>query len=127
MRRTFIASVLLSPLFVSAAALATPPSTDAFTSTPTRPLSTGVTQAHVLYAPNVTIPASAIVPSVTEFVLHMKVGEDGKTKNVEIIKSAYPELDGSVAAAVRQFRFSPATLDKQPVATEMTVDLFVQR
>jgi TonB family protein len=127
MRRTFIASVLLSPLFLSAAALATPPATDASTFTPTRPLSTGVTQAHVVYAPNVTIPASAIVPSVTEFVLHMKVGEDGKTKNVEIIKSAYPELDGSVATAVRQFRFRPATLDNQPVATEMTLNLLVQR
>jgi TonB family protein len=57
----------------------------------------------------------------------MKVGEDGKTKNVEIIKSAYPELDGSVATAVRQFRFRPATLDNQPVATEMTLNLLVQR
>jgi hypothetical protein len=36
-------------------------------------------------------------------------------------------LDASVAAAVRQFRFRPATLDNQPVTADMTLDVFVQR
>jgi TonB family protein len=127
MRRTFIAALLMSPLFISAAALATPPATDDSTSTPARPLSTGVKQAHVLYAPNVTIPASAVVLNNTEFVLHLNVDQEGKAEDVQVLKSASPELDASVTEAVSRFRFLPATLDNQPVATEMTLTLFVKR
>jgi TonB family protein len=127
MRRTFVAAVLLSPLFLSAAALATPPATDDSTSTSARPLSTGVKQAHVLYAPDVTIPASAVVPYDAEFVLHLNVSQEGKPEDVQILKSASSDLDAPVTAAVRQFRFRPATLDKQPVATDMTLTVVVQR
>jgi TonB family protein len=127
MRRTLIASALISPLFLSVAALATPPATDATTSTSARPLSTGVKPAHVLYSPDISIPASAVVPSNAQFVLHLNVDEKGKAKDVHVVKSASSDLDAPVTEAVRQFRFSPATLDKQPVATDMTLTVFVQR
>ena len=127
MRRTFIASVLLSPLFLSAAAHASQPVTDPAPSTTVRPLSTGVKPARVLSSTDISIPASAIVPSNAEFVLHMNVTPDGRAQDVQVIKSASVELDATVAAAVRQFRFRPATLDNQPVTTEMTLNVFVQR
>jgi TonB family protein len=126
MRRILAATALLSPLFLSAAALASQPVTDDSTSTPARPLSTGVKQAHVLYAPEITIPASAVLPVNAEFVLHLNVSQDGKAEDVQVLKSASANLDAPVAAAVRQFRFSPATLDKQPVATPMTLTVVVQ-
>jgi len=128
MRRTFIASLLMSPLFLSAAALATPPLTDdSSTSTPARPLSSGVQPAHVLYSHNVAVPTFAFVPQNAEFVVHLNVDESGKPQDVQVIKSASPDLDEPVADAVRQFRFRPSTLDKQPVATDMTLTVMVQQ
>jgi TonB family protein len=125
MRRILTAATLLSPLILSAAALASQPVTDDSTSTPARPLSTGVKQAHILYAPEITIPAFASLPENAEFVLHLNVSQDGKAEDVQILKSASANLDAPVAAAVRQFRFRPATLDKQPVATDMTLTVVV--
>jgi TonB family protein len=127
MRRMFIASAIISPLFLSVAAMATPPSTDATTAPTGRPLSTGVKPAHVLYSPAIAIPSSAVVPVNAEFVVHLNVDSTGNAQNVQVLKSASSDLDAPVAAAVRQFRFSPATLDKQPVATDMTLTVLVQR
>jgi len=127
MRRIFFASLLLSPLVLSAAAHASQPVTDPATPTSVRPLSTGVKPARVLSSTDIAIPASAIVPTNAEFVLHLNVTADGRAQDVQVIKSAGVGLDGTVAAAVRQFRFSPATLDNQPVATDMTLNVFVQR
>ena len=127
MRRTFIATALISPLFLSIAALAAPLATDDSTSTPARRLSTGVKPAHVVYSSDVAIPASAVVPVNAEFVLHLNVDQDGKAQDVQVVKSANADLDAPVTSAVRQFRFRPATLDKQPVATDMTLTVVVQR
>ena len=127
MRRILIASVLLSPLFFTAAAVASQTATEAPASTPARPISTGVKQAHVLYSPNIDLPASAILPNDAEFVLKLNVDENGKPQDVEVVKSLNPDVDASVAAAVRQFRFRPATLDKQPIATDMTLTVVMER
>jgi TonB family protein len=127
MRRILIASALLSPLFLSAAANAAPPVTNPTTATSGRPLSTGVKPARVISSTNITIPASAIVLNNAEFVVRLNVSQDGTAKDVQVIKSSGVGLDETVAAAVRQFRFSPATLDDQPVATDMTLNVFVQR
>jgi TonB family protein len=127
MRRTFIASAFLAPLFLSAAVHAAPAITDQPTANSARSVSTGVKPARVLSATNISIPTSAIVPSNAEFVLHLNVTPDGRAQDVQVIKSASSDLDESVVAAVRQFRFRPATLDNQPVTTDMTLDVFVQR
>lgn len=127
MRRIFIASALVSPLFLSAAAFAVPPVTDAATSTTQRALSTGVKPAHVISSTNIAVPAATVLPTNAEFVVHLNVDPSGKPQDVQVVKSASVDLDAPVAAAVRQFRFSPATLDKQPVTAEMTLTVFVQR
>jgi TonB family protein len=126
MRSTFIATALISPLFLSVAALAAPPVTDATTPS-VRRLSTGVQPAHVLYSPSISVPASTNMPTNAEFVVHCNVTEAGRAKDVEVLKSASTQLDAQVVNAVRQFRFRPATLDHQPVATEMTLTVFVER
>ncbi|MGA2558687.1 MAG: TonB family protein [Terracidiphilus sp.] len=126
MRRIFIASALVSPLLLSAAAFAVPPVTDDVTNATSRALSTGVKPAHVIYSTNINFPADAVIPTDAEFVLHMNVDPAGSPQDVEVVKSPNSGLDAPVAAAVRKFRFSPATLDKQPVAAEMTLTVFVQ-
>jgi TonB family protein len=127
MRRIFFAGVLLSPLFLSAAAHAVQPVTDPAPSSLVRPTSTGVKPARVVSSTAITIPSSAIVPNNAEFVLHLNVTPDGRAQDVQVLKSASADLNETVAAAVRQFRFSPATLDNQPVTADMTLNVFVQR
>ena len=63
MRRILAATVLASPFFLSAAAIAAP-ATDATASTPTRALSTGVKPAHVLSLHDVDLPPTAFQASV---------------------------------------------------------------
>ncbi len=127
MRRILAASILISPLFFSAAALASSPVTDAPAST--RPLSTGVKPAHVLGSPRVLLSPAATdtLSSTAEVVVKLNVDEKGKAQDVQVVKSPNHYLDEPVAAAVRQARFRPATLDNQPVATDMTLTVVVER
>ncbi|MGA3373545.1 MAG: TonB family protein [Terracidiphilus sp.] len=128
MRRILAATILVSPLFLTAAAHASQPVTDAPASTTARPISTGVVPAHVLYSPNIDLtPAAAqtLTPDA-EVVLTLNVNEKGHAEDVEVVKSPSHYLDGPVAAAVRQYRFRPATLDNQPVTTPMTLTVVVE-
>jgi TonB family protein len=127
MRRILVASVLLSPLFFTAAAVASQPVADDAASTP---VSTGVKPAEILSSAPVELPT--LTPDIAAFhqaevVLSLKVDESGKPTNVQITKSPSVDLDGAVLAAVRKFRFEPATLDDKPVAVPMTLTLEVTR
>jgi TonB family protein len=127
MRRILIASVLLSPLFFTSAAVASQPVADDAASTP---VSTGVKPASVLSSFPVEI--QTVTPDIAAFhqaevVLSLKVDETGKPTNVQITKSPSVDLDQPVLAAVRKFRFEPATLDNKPVAVPMTLTLEVTR
>jgi TonB family protein len=62
-----------------------------------------------------------------EIVLSLNVDETGKPTNVQITKSPTGDLNQPVLAAVRKFRFEPATLDNKPVAVPMTLTLEVTR
>jgi len=119
MRRIIAASVLLSPLFISAAALASQPVTVEPASTATHTLSTGIKPVRVLSAPDVDLNA--------EVVLSLNVDEKGNAQDVQVIKSPTHYLDAPVADAVRQYRFSPAMLDNQPVSAPITLTVVVQR
>jgi TonB family protein len=128
MRRIFIASALFSPLLFSAAALATPPTTDAVAASTARPLSTGIKPAQVLSSTDITLSSFAeeSAQQNAEVVLSLNVDESGKAKDVQVVKSANHLLDEPVAAAVRQFRFRPTMLDNKPVASDMTLTIFLQ-
>lgn len=128
MRRILAASILMSPLFISAAALASQPVTDDSASTPTRPLSTGVKPAHVISTANVDLTPAALetLPYGAEVVLKLNVDEKGQPQDIQVVKSPSHYLDGPVADAVKQYRFSPASLDNQPVVTPMTLTVVVQ-
>jgi TonB family protein len=127
MRRILAATVLISPLFLSAAALASPPISDPVPST--RPHSTGVTPVHLLYTPRIELSpeAAETVPSNVEVVLKLNVDASGQPQDVQVVKSPNHSLDEPVSAAIRQARFRPATLDHQPVATDLTLTVVVQQ
>ena len=128
MRRILTASILLSPLFLTAAAYATQPVTDAPASTPAHVISTGVVPAHVLYSPNVDLAPSIAqtLPYDAQVVLTLNVNEKGRAEDIQVVKSPSRDLDAAVTAAVRQSRFRPATLDNQPVVSPMNLTVVVQ-
>lgn len=128
MRRILAATVLMSPLFISAAALASQPVTDDTAATPTRQLSTGIKPAHVIATTDVQLTPAALetLPYGAEVVLKLNVDEKGQPQDIEVVKSPSHYLDAPVAEAVKQYRFSPATLDHQPVVTPMTLTVVVQ-
>ena len=127
MRRILAASILLSPLFFTALAVASTPANDASASTPARPVSTGVIPAHVLYSTGIELPSTATVTNDAEVVLELNVGEDGKARDIQVVKSVNPQLDAPVVAAVRKFRFSPAMLDNQAISVPLSLTVTVQR
>jgi TonB family protein len=125
MRRILAATVLISPLFLSAAALASQSPSDAVAST--RPLSTGVTPVQIVYTPRIELSPAAAETTVpnAEVVLKLNVDENGQPQDVQVVKSPNQFLDEPVSAAIRQARFRPAKLDNQPVATDLTLTVVV--
>jgi TonB family protein len=129
MRRNLVASLLLSPLMFTAAAVASTPATDASATTQARPISTGVTPAHIIYSTGVDLPSgtSDRLPNNAEVVLDLSLDKQGNVQDAQIVKSPNPELIEPVLTAVRQFRFSPATLDKQAIPIDMKLTVLLQR
>jgi TonB family protein len=126
MRRILVASILLSPLFITATAVASKPASDATASTEVRPISTGVVPAKVISLIDVQVPATTTIRNDAQVVLQLNIDQKGKAHDIEVVKSLNPELDGPVVAAVRGFRFRPATLDNQAVPVSMSLTVRVQ-
>jgi TonB family protein len=127
MRRIIAAGILLSPLFLTATAIASTPASDADALTTARPVSTGVVPAKIVYAPGVELPFTAAVPNNAEVVLKLNVGEDGQARDIEVVRSASTSLNAPVIEAVRKFRFRPATLDKQAIEVPLSLTVTVQK
>jgi TonB family protein len=130
MRRILIASLMLVPSLFPAAVLASQPADDSSTPTPVPRVSTGVTGPKILDARNVHLTTDTfdrLIPSEATVVLSLNVDEKGKAEDVQIVKSVNKMLDERVVDAVRQFRFSPAKLDDQPVPVDLTLNVVVKR
>jgi len=92
-------------------------------------ISTGVTEVKLIRQADTGLSASDFHTSdlsTQKMVLRFTVDESGTPKNIEIVKSINQEVDSRVLAAVRQFRYTPATLDGQPVASDVNLDLNFQ-
>jgi TonB family protein len=130
MRRILVASlVLLSSLF-PAAVNAAQPADDSSTQTPVPRVSTGVIEPILLDAANVHLTPNMfdrLNLNEATVVLSLNVDEKGKAQDVQVVKSVNKMLDERVLDAVRQFHFSPAKLDDQPVPVDMTLNVVVKR
>ena len=56
-------------------------------------------------------------------VLKMVVGADGLTRDITVVHSLSPELDGAATVAVKKWKFAPATKDGEPVAVRINVEV----
>jgi TonB family protein len=130
MRHILAASLLLAPMSLTAAAFPSTPANDASALTQVRPASTGVTGPRIVYSPNIEIRASELTAgasSVSQVVLQLKLDDKGKEQDVQVLKSLNPQIDARVLSAVRQFRFSPATLDKQAIPFNLNLVVEVKQ
>jgi TonB family protein len=129
MRRILAASLLLSPLFLPAAAVLSQPVKDASAPTQVRPASTGVTAPSLVHSSDVIVSPdfAATIRDDSTVVLQLNLNEQGKPEDIQVVKSVNPTLDADVVDAVRQFRWRPAKLDNQPVPTDLTLNVVVKR
>ncbi len=110
-----------SPNALSALAAA-PPATDVSASTHSHQVTTGVIAPKLIKESKITVATTDFYTQdlASQFVLlHLLVDENGKPQNVQVIKSANPQVDSRVLAAVRDYRFSPATLDHQTIPLQL--------
>jgi TonB family protein len=128
MRRILAASVLLSPLLLTASAVASQPMDDSSASTQVRPVSTGVTSPKIVRSSDIVLPpeVAATIPPDAEVVLKLNIDEQGKPEDIQIVKAVNALLGERVAQAVSNFRWRPATLDKQPIPMDITLNVVVE-
>jgi TonB family protein len=126
MRPTLVASLLLSPMLLTASAIARTPKTDAAATTPAR-VSTGVVAPKILNADNFHIPADVLGQGNAQVVLSLNVDEKGNAQNIRVVKSANPELDARVVSQVSQSHFRPGTLNDHAIPVDMNLVVKVQR
>jgi len=130
MRRILLASLLLLSSLFPAAVNASQPADDSSNPTPVPRVSTGVIEPVLLNAHNVHLTPSMfglLNPSEETVVLSLNVDEKGKPQDVQIVNPTNKILDQRILEAVRQFHFSPAKLDDQPVPVDLTLNVVVKR
>jgi hypothetical protein len=143
MRRILEASLLLSTVLFTAAAVAGQTTTDATAQTQVTPDSTqaapdttqpapqptAVVPAQVVYSAPVDLTAVRVegMPNSAELVLDVSVDEYGNARHVSVLDSDDAALDGPVQAAVHKYQFQPATVNNQPVPSELQLVVNVQR
>jgi len=142
MRRALLATLALSPVLLHAqanspaqpqntlesrlAAPAAPGAADRGTATKAFRVSTGVQSPKLIHSISVssdnTWPWAALGGSKS-VVVSMIVDTNGVPTDLKIVKSAGPELDHNVLAAVGQYRFKPGTVSDQPVAFPLNLEI----
>jgi len=129
MRRILAASLMLSSLFLPAAAKASTPVDDASAPTPVR-VSTGVTAPVLLSSPMLSLPVGYsfdLIPEDAKVQLSLTVDEKGEPQNIRVVKSFSPFIDARVVETVSQFHFRPGTVDNQPTAVDLNLTVNVAR
>lgn len=126
--RAPLAAILVTSFLAPAAVYAN--STESVAATTPMRITTGVVPPAVLNSGNFTVTSDALAgvgidkPAV---VLALKVNEKGYAENVRVVRSVNPKVDMQVLEAVRNYRFRPATLDRQPVPINLELTVMVQR
>jgi hypothetical protein len=126
MRRTLVTSLLLIPVALTAAAATSNPANDASALTQ---VSFPVIPAQIVYAPKVDLTSVLTqgFPNDAQVSLSMVVNRDGKARNVKVVSSDDPALNGPVLAALSKYHFRAATQGNQVVPYNLNLDFVVQR
>jgi hypothetical protein len=75
-----------------------------------------------------TLPLAQVQEaSNTDVTVHMIVSPAGVPEFAEITRSAGEAIDKGTLAAVREYRFKPATVDLVPVEADLTLNIQLQK
>jgi len=124
MRPILAIALMLSSIFLPAAAHASTTADDATAPTPEVRVSTGVTAPKLADPINIVMPdglSRAFIPADTKLELSFTVDSKGKAENVKVTKSVSPFWDARVVEAVQKSHFKPAKLDDQAVSMDMNL------
>ena len=127
MSRIIAASLVLSMLTLSTAAKASAPADGATNPTPVR-VSSGAVPPALLGAPVLSLPDSTLIdllPEGAQVGLSLTVNKNGQAENIRVIKPFDPFVDNRLVEAVNQMHFRPATIDGQPTAADMNLEVTV--
>jgi len=139
MRKALLATLALSPVLLhaqanspaqlesklSAPAIGAAADRGATVSKPLR-VSTGVAKPRLIHQVDVNtdsvwpLTASGVSRTV---VVGMTVDKNGVPTDLKTVRSAGPELDHNVLAAVAQYRFKPGTVSDQPVDFPVNLEM----
>jgi TonB family protein len=147
MRKALLATLALSPVLLHAQAnspaqpqassvlesrLASPNaigSANRGTTTPIR-ISTGVIAPKLIHVVDISSSGEDWAWRVGGInrtaVVSMVVDEKGVPSNLKIVRSAGADIDSNVIAAVRQYRFQPGTLNHEPTAVPVNLEITIQ-
>ena len=139
MRKALLATLALTPVLLHAQAnspaqleskLAAPaaiaPAADrGATSKPLR-VSTGVAKPKLIHSVSISSENTwpwAVTGINKTVVVGMVVDTNGVPTDLKIVRSAGPELDKNVLAAVSQYRFKPGTVSDKPVEFPLNLEI----
>ena len=139
MRKALLATLVLSPVLLHAQAnspaqpqntlesrLAAPAVPGTATATNALRVSTGVAIPKLIYSVSVssdnTWPWTVTGVNKT-VVVGMIVDVSGVPTDLKIVRSAGPEIDKNVLAAVAQYRFKPGTVSHQPTPFPVNLEI----
>lgn len=84
----------------------------------------GVSAPKLLYAPDPIYPKNETKAGKnTICVLEMIVGDKGEPEFIRVVKSGGAAFDANAIEAARQYRFSPAKLNGEPVSVRVNIEM----
>ena len=98
------------------------------TASPLR-VSTGVTPPRLIETVEIISDNAwpwAVTGRDRKVVVAMLVDANGKPFDLKIVQSAGPDMDKNVLRAVSQYRFRPGTLDHEPVAASINLEILMR-
>jgi Gram-negative bacterial TonB protein C-terminal len=130
MRQIIASSILLSSLFLPAAASASTPADDATAPTQAPRISTGVIAPELIQSNDLTIPADLpqdAIPFNSQIGLTLTVDEKGRPQNIHVVKGVNPFWDARVVDAVSKFHYHPGTIDAIPTPVDMNLTVNIAK
>src|SRR5579863_4602365 len=124
MRPILASSLMLSSIFLPAAAYSSTTADDATAPTPEVRVSTGVTAPKLAEHLSIPMPAgisSAFIPSDSTLELSFTVDSKGQAEDVKVTKSLSLYWDARGVEAIQKAHCKPGRLDDQAVPVDMNL------
>jgi hypothetical protein len=130
MRHIVAGSILLSSLFLPAAARASQPLDDVTASTQAPRISTGVTAPVLLQSIGLAIPAGLpkdAIPVDAQVGLTLTVDDKGEPQDIHVVKGINPFWDARIVAAVSKFHYRPGSIDAKAIPVNLNLTINIAR